>query len=160
MLPESLTLGQRTLEDVFLELTGRELAREPRPPPAAFAPRPGAAPLHRMVLAQAGMESRLMLRNGEQLLLAVVIPVIVLVGAVDGAAHVDLDLAHPAVDVLHPGRAGPGRDVDGVHLAGDRDRVRAPLRRDQAAGLLAAAPLRPAEGKIGGLLLSRCSRSW
>ena len=25
MLPESLTLGQRTLEDVFLELTGREL---------------------------------------------------------------------------------------------------------------------------------------
>ena len=27
VLPESLTLGQRTLEDVFLELTGRELAR-------------------------------------------------------------------------------------------------------------------------------------
>ena len=26
VLPESLTLGQRTLEDVFLELTGRELA--------------------------------------------------------------------------------------------------------------------------------------
>ena len=25
MLPESLTLGQRTLEDVFLELTGRGL---------------------------------------------------------------------------------------------------------------------------------------
>ena len=25
VLPESLTLGQRTLEDVFLELTGREL---------------------------------------------------------------------------------------------------------------------------------------
>jgi ABC-2 type transport system ATP-binding protein len=27
VLPESLTLGTRTLEDVFLELTGRELAR-------------------------------------------------------------------------------------------------------------------------------------
>ncbi|NUS50216.1 MAG: ABC transporter ATP-binding protein, partial [Nocardioidaceae bacterium] len=26
VLPESLTLGQRTLEDVFLQLTGRELA--------------------------------------------------------------------------------------------------------------------------------------
>jgi ABC-2 type transport system ATP-binding protein len=26
VLPESLTLGQRTLEDVFLEITGRELA--------------------------------------------------------------------------------------------------------------------------------------
>jgi ABC-2 type transport system ATP-binding protein len=25
VLPESLTLGQRTLEDIFLELTGREL---------------------------------------------------------------------------------------------------------------------------------------
>jgi ABC-2 type transport system ATP-binding protein len=25
VLPESLTLGQRTLEDVFLELTGRQL---------------------------------------------------------------------------------------------------------------------------------------
>jgi ABC-2 type transport system ATP-binding protein len=27
VLPESLALGQRTLEDVFLELTGRELMR-------------------------------------------------------------------------------------------------------------------------------------
>ena len=38
-------------------------------------PRPGAAPLPRQVLAQARMETRLLLRNGEQLLLAVVIPV-------------------------------------------------------------------------------------
>ena len=84
--PESLTLGQRTLEDVFLELTGRELTRhEPRragPSPRARAPRRCRG----MVLAQAAMEARLMLRNGEQLLLAVVIPVIVLVGGVNGAA--------------------------------------------------------------------------
>ncbi|MCW2845434.1 MAG: family transporter protein, partial [Nocardioides sp.] len=53
-----------------------------------FSPRPGGAPLARQVLAQAGMESRLMLRNGEQLLLAVVIPVIVLFGAVEGADRV------------------------------------------------------------------------
>ena len=28
VLPESLNLGQRNLEDVFLELTGRDLARD------------------------------------------------------------------------------------------------------------------------------------
>jgi ABC-2 type transport system permease protein len=51
-----------------------------------FTPLPGSAPFARQVVAQAGMEARLMLRNGEQLLLAVVIPVIVLVGAVTGAS--------------------------------------------------------------------------
>lgn len=68
-----------------------------------FAPRPGAAPLPRMVLAQAAMESRLLVRNGEQLLLAVVIPVIVLVGGVLGAGRVGLDLSGRPVDVLTPG---------------------------------------------------------
>ncbi len=66
-------------------------------------PRPGAAPLARQVLAQAGMESRLMLRNGEQLLLAVVIPVIVLLGGVLGSDSLGLEFAHPAVDVFTPG---------------------------------------------------------
>ncbi|MCF6379439.1 ABC transporter permease [Nocardioides KLBMP 9356] len=57
-----------------------------------------------MVLAQARMEARLMLRNGEQLLLAVVIPVIVLVGGVAGADRLGLDLqGHRPVDVLTPG---------------------------------------------------------
>lgn len=68
-----------------------------------FTPRPGAAPLHRMVLAQASMEARLMLRNGEQLLLAVVIPVIVLVGAVQGADRIDLELDGRPIDVFAPG---------------------------------------------------------
>jgi len=49
------------------------------------------------------MEARLLLRNGEQVLLAVVIPVIVLVGAVTGAEHLGLDLTHPPVDVFTPG---------------------------------------------------------
>lgn len=44
-----------------------------------FAPRPGAAPLPRMLAAQAGLEVRMVLRNGEQLLLTVVIPVLLLV---------------------------------------------------------------------------------
>jgi ABC-2 type transport system permease protein len=73
------------------------------PLPSTFTPAPGAAPLSRMVLAQARMESRLMLRNGEQLLLAVVIPVIVLVGMVRGAGRLGLDYDHPVVDVVTPG---------------------------------------------------------
>jgi ABC-2 type transport system permease protein len=44
-----------------------------------LTPRPGAAPLPRMLLAQAAMELRLTLRNGEQLLLTLVIPLLLLV---------------------------------------------------------------------------------
>ena len=73
------------------------------PSPGTFAPAPGAAPLPRMVLAQARMETRLLLRNGEQLLLAVVIPLVVLVGGVYGAHRFDLLPAGRAVDVLAPG---------------------------------------------------------
>jgi len=74
-----------------------------RPGALDLSPRPGAAPFPRMVLAQAAMEARLMLRNGEQLLLAVVIPVIVLVGGVTGARHIGLHFAHRPVDVFTPG---------------------------------------------------------
>jgi ABC-2 type transport system permease protein len=42
------------------------------------APAPGAAPLPRMVGAQAGLELRMLLRNGEQLLLTLIIPVLLL----------------------------------------------------------------------------------
>ncbi|GGP08910.1 ABC transporter permease [Nonomuraea glycinis] len=45
-----------------------------------FTPAPGPAPLPRMVLAQTGAEVRAMLRNGEQLLLTLIIPVLLLVG--------------------------------------------------------------------------------
>ncbi|KRE92592.1 ABC transporter [Nocardioides sp. Soil774] len=80
------------------------LGAAPDTAPRAFAPDPGGAPLGRMVRAQARMESRLMLRNGEQLLLAVVIPVIVLVGGVAGADRIGIDLqGHRPVDILTPG---------------------------------------------------------
>ena len=69
----------------------------------SFSPMPGAAPFPRMVAAQAAMEARLMLRNGEQLLLAVVIPVIVLVGGVEGSHRMGISFSHPAVDVFTPG---------------------------------------------------------
>jgi ABC-2 type transport system permease protein len=68
-----------------------------------FTPAPGAAPLPRMVLAQARMETKLILRNGEQLLLAVVIPLIVLVGGIEAAKHLDHHFPDTAVNTLTPG---------------------------------------------------------
>lgn len=43
------------------------------------APLPGAAPMTNMIAAQAGLELRTLLRNGEQLLLTLIIPVLLLV---------------------------------------------------------------------------------
>jgi ABC-2 type transport system permease protein len=71
--------------------------------PGTFTPQPGAAPLGRQVLAQARMETRLLLRNGEQLVLAVVVPLVVLVGGILAADKVDLKFSHSAVDTLTPG---------------------------------------------------------
>ena len=68
-----------------------------------FAPAPGSAPLVQQVRAQARMETLLLLRNGEQLLLAVVIPLLALFGGVLASRRLGLDFAHPAVDVLTPG---------------------------------------------------------
>ncbi len=68
-----------------------------------FAPRPGSAPLARQVVAQARMETVLLLRNGEQLLLALVIPVLVLTGGVLAARQLDMSLSSSAIDDLTPG---------------------------------------------------------
>ncbi|MFD8610679.1 ABC transporter permease [Streptomyces sp. NPDC059631] len=69
--------------------------------PGTYVPRPGAAPLPRMIAAQAALETRMLLRNGEQLLLTVVIPALLLVlfGSVD---IVDTG-AGRSVDFLAPG---------------------------------------------------------
>ncbi len=66
-----------------------------------YTPSPGAAPLPRMIGAQAALETRMLLRNGEQLLLTVVIPALLLVlfGSVD---IVDTGKG-AAVDFLTPG---------------------------------------------------------
>lgn len=66
-----------------------------------FTPAPGAASLPRMIGAQTALETRMLLRNGEQLLLTVVIPTLLLVlfSAVD---IVDTG-AGKAVDFLTPG---------------------------------------------------------
>ncbi|WP_327119768.1 ABC transporter permease [Streptomyces sp. NBC_01341] len=66
-----------------------------------YTPRPGGAPLSRMIAAQAALETRMLLRNGEQLLLTVVIPTLLLVlfSTVD---IVDTGAGEP-VDFLAPG---------------------------------------------------------
>lgn len=66
-----------------------------------YAPRPGAAPLGRMIAAQTALETRMLLRNGEQLLLTVIIPTLLLVlfSAVD---IVDTGSGE-SVDFLTPG---------------------------------------------------------
>ena len=68
-----------------------------------FTPHPGSAPLARQVLAQTRMETKLLLRNGEQLLLAIIIPVLVLFAGVTGIEYVDLSLSHEPIDQLTPG---------------------------------------------------------
>ncbi|MGC9498015.1 ABC transporter permease [Streptomyces sp. WG7] len=66
-----------------------------------YTPKPGAAPLGRMIAAQAALETKMLLRNGEQLLLTVVIPTLLLVlfSSVD---IIDTG-AGEAVDFLAPG---------------------------------------------------------
>ncbi|MFJ2032540.1 ABC transporter permease [Streptosporangium sp. NPDC087985] len=66
-----------------------------------LTPAPGAAPLHRMVLAQTGAEIRAMFRNGEQLLLTMVIPILLLVGF-SAAPLVDVGDG-PRVNFMTPG---------------------------------------------------------
>ncbi|MEU1804076.1 ABC transporter permease [Streptomyces sp. NPDC019937] len=70
-----------------------------------YLPRPGAAPLLRMIRAQAALETRMLLRNGEQLLLTVVIPslVLVLFSSVDIVDTGATGAAGNTVDFLAPG---------------------------------------------------------
>ena len=67
-----------------------------------FTPAPGAAPLPRMVAAQATLETRTLLRNGEQLLLTLVIPLLLLV-AFGLEPLVNLGTSMPRIDFLTPG---------------------------------------------------------
>jgi len=69
------------------------LAPRPGPPPAPSGVSPsGAAPAWRRVLAQAAFEARTILRNGEQLLVTIALPLFLLVGLVTTSV-VDLDTA-------------------------------------------------------------------
>ena len=69
--------------------------------PGALAPRPGAAPRGRIVLRQALFELRSTLRNGEQLLLTLAIPLVLLVGM--SKLPASLVGSDRPVDVVAPG---------------------------------------------------------
>lgn len=66
-----------------------------------FRPAPGAAPAGTRVISHALIEAKLLVRNGEQLLLALVIPLgILIVGAVAGGRFGDLAELSPSVAAL------------------------------------------------------------
>ncbi len=67
-----------------------------------FTPDPGAAPAGPMVRAHARMETRLLLRNGEQVVLALVIPLLLLIGGAESGNVLDLGSGR-RIDVLTPG---------------------------------------------------------
>lgn len=120
-----------------------------------FSPAPGGASLARMVLAQSRMEARLMLRNGEQLLLAVVIPVLVLIGGVTAGEHLALDLetSRPLVDIFTPGviaLAVMSTSFTSLAIATGFERRYGVIKRLGSSPLPRSGLL---AGKIGALLL-------
>lgn len=68
--------------------------------PGTFVPDPRPSSAARMTLAATRTELRIQLRNGEQLLLAIIIPVAVLLGL---TLTTLIDLDHPRVDTATPG---------------------------------------------------------
>lgn len=113
----------------------------------SLTPAPGAAPLTRMVTAQALMETRLLLRNGEQLLLALVIPLLVLIGAQQAGSLLDIG-AGRRIDVLTPGviaLAVMSTSFTSVAIATGFERRYGVLKR------LGASPL-PRSGLLAGKL--------
>lgn len=74
--------------------------RSPTFPPGTFVPDPRPAPPLRRITATAGLELRVTLRNGEQLLLALVIPLVALIG---GTVVTLIDLPEPRIDAVLPG---------------------------------------------------------
>ena len=121
-------------------------------PEGTFTPRPGAAPLATQVLAQTRMETKLLLRNGEQLLLAVVIPVIVLVGGVLAAEHIGLHFPAGSVDTLTPGVLALGvmsTSFTSLAIATGFERRYGVLKRLGASPLPRSGLLM---GKVGSLL--------
>jgi len=78
--------------------------RPTRAPATDGAPRsPGAAPVRRRVLAQTAFETRAILRNGEQLLITLVLPVLLLL-VLTRTSVIDLDTGVGSrIDLVAPG---------------------------------------------------------
>src|SRR5215207_3049470 len=67
-----------------------------------LSPKPGAAPRAAMLRSQILMELRLLSRNGEQLLLTLVIPLVLLILGTRSNEVVDLGAGRP-IDIITPG---------------------------------------------------------
>lgn len=67
-----------------------------------LSPKPGAAPRTAMLRSQISMELRLLSRNGEQLLLTLIIPLVLLVLGARADKIVDLGPGRP-IDIITPG---------------------------------------------------------
>jgi ABC-2 type transport system permease protein len=105
-----------------------------------------------MIGAQALMETRLLLRNGEQLVLALVIPLLVLVGVAEAGARFDLGPGR-RIDVLTPGvlaLAVLSTAFTSVAIATGFERRYGVLKRLGASPLPRTGLLL---GKAGGVLL-------
>ena len=85
-------------------ITGQLTAGEPARParPGTWTPMPGAAPLRRMVAAQAAQEARQLVRNGEQLMLTLIIPLLLL-AAFSLEPLIDFGGGYTRIDFLAPG---------------------------------------------------------
>lgn len=82
------------------DTAGAGAAPAPRFPAGSFTPDPVAAPPFRRITATAGLELRLTVRNGEQLLLSLVIPMVALIG---GTLVTLIDLPEPRINAVLPG---------------------------------------------------------
>jgi ABC-2 type transport system permease protein len=85
-------------------ITGQLIAGEPARPtePGTWTPDPGASPLRRMVAAQAVQETRQLLRNGEQLMLMLIIPLLLL-AAFSLEPLIEFGGGYTRIDFLAPG---------------------------------------------------------
>jgi ABC-2 type transport system permease protein len=116
---------------------------------SSFVPDPGGAPLPTMVRAQAGLELRMVLRNGEQLLLTLIVPLLLL-GVVGSLDVIDLGTRGDRLDFLVPGvlaLAVMSTAFTGLAIATGFERRYGALKR------LGASPL-PRSGLLAAKLLA------
>jgi ABC-2 type transport system permease protein len=115
----------------------------------SFSPAPGARALPAAALAYARIETRLVLRNAEQVVLALVIPLLVLVGGAEAGGVLDLGEGR-RIDVLTPSvmaLAVISTSFNSLAIATGFERRYGVLKR------LGATPL-PRSGLLGGKALS------
>ena len=135
-----------SLEERYLELIGRAEARRSAAPRTRREPR--RPPLAAATLAQTAMELRLTARRGENVLVTIVIPVVVLLFFASVAI---LPTGTRPAGRLPPARGPRARDHrDEPRQPRDRDRLRPLLRRPEAARRVAADPRRAARGEDAG----------